>query len=203
MKPFHWVLGAINLALLLGFGAMYAVRLNYEFIIYVAVILFFLCLIAISLRRIEYTPAALISLTIWSAMHLAGGAVPVGAERLYDAILIPLSTTYPVLRYDQLVHIWGFGSATLVMYCLLRPSLREQARNNLISLSIVVGMAGLGVGAFNEIVEFVITVVTPESGVGGYLNTALDLCSDLVGVTWAILYIHLRYGTLSVHTVKK
>ena len=57
------------------------------------------------------------------------------------------------------------------------------------ALSVVVVMAGLGVGALNEIVEFAATVVMPETGVGGYINTSLDLVADLIGALAALIYI--------------
>lgn len=50
-------------------------------------------------------------------------------------------------------------------------------------------MAGLGVGALNEIIEFFATVVVPETGVGGYENTALDLVADLIGALSATTLI--------------
>jgi len=174
------VLLAINLAFLLGFGIVFLNRQNYEFIIYEGVIIGVLGLIGISLHHIEYTPSALIGLTVWSALHLAGGGIAVGNGRLYDVMLIRLSTAYPILRYDQFVHIWGFGASTLVMYSLLRrvPGRPNQHR---VALGVVTVMAGLGVGALNEILEFIVSVCVPGSGVGGYINTSLDLCADLLG----------------------
>ena len=45
MKKKHTVLLLINLALIIGFGARFLVQLNHEFIIYVGVTIFFLCLV--------------------------------------------------------------------------------------------------------------------------------------------------------------
>jgi len=192
MKREHWILLAINLVLIVGFGASFLVRLNYEFLIYVGVIIFFLGLIWLSLGKVDYTLGTLVSLTVWSALHMSGGAIPVGDGRLYDTILIPLSDTCPIIRYDQLVHVWGFGAATLAMYCLLKRVLVKPVRNR-VALSIVLAMAGLGMGALNEIVEFIVSTIVPESGVGGYLNSSLDLCADLLGALLALVYIRLRY----------
>ncbi len=41
----------------------------------------------------------------------------------------------------------------------------------------------------NEIIEFITTVIVPESGVGGYENTSLDLVSNLLGAIVAMMYI--------------
>lgn len=192
MKREHAILLLVNLALIIGFGSLFIARLNYEFLVYVGVIIFFLCLIGISMRRVDYALGSLVGLTVWSALHLAGGGIAVGEGRLYDVMLIRLSETYPIWRYDQLVHIWGFGSSTLVIHSLLADSLRKPAAHP-VSLGIVLVMAGLGVGALNEIVEFVVSVCIPESGVGGYVNTSLDLCANLIGAALGLLYIRIRY----------
>jgi len=192
MKKKHIVLLLINLALIVGFGSLFLARLNYEFLIYVGVIIFFLCLIGISIKKVDYTLGSLVGLTVWSALHLAGGGVTIGEGRLYDVMLIRLSETYPVWRYDQLVHIWGFGASTLVLFCLLAGSLKRPVENP-IALGIVLVMAGLGMGALNEIVEFAVSICVPQSGVGGYMNTSLDLCADLIGAILGLLYIRLRY----------
>ena len=193
MKREHVGLLLVNLALIVGFGALFLARQNYEFIIYVGVIIFFLCLVGISIRKVDYTLGALVGLTVWSALHLAGGGITFGEGRLYDVILIRLSKTYPVLRYDQLVHVWGFGAATLVVFSLL-PGSPGKLVEHPVALGIVIVMAGLGIGALNEIVEFAITLCVPESGVGGYMNTSLDLCADLLGAVLGLLYIRLRYA---------
>jgi len=192
MKKEHTVLLLINLALIVGFGLLFLARLNYEFLIYVGVIIFFLCLIGISLKKVDYTLGSLVGLTVWSSLHLAGGGITIGEGRLYDLMLIRLSETYPVFRYDQFVHIWGFGTSTLVVFSLLAGTLKKPAENP-IALGIVLVMAGLGMGALNEILEFAVTIWVPQSGVGGYLNTSLDLCANLIGAILALVYIRLRY----------
>jgi len=192
MKKEHKVLLVINLALIFGFGSLFLSRANYEFLIYVGVIVFFLCLIGISLKKVNYTLGSLIGLTVWSALHLAGGGITIGDGRLYDVMLIQLSETYPVFRYDQFVHIWGFGVSTLVAYSLLEDALKKPVKKH-IALGIVLVMAGLGIGALNEILEFVVTIFVPQSGVGGYLNTSLDLCANLIGAVLAMFYIRVRY----------
>ncbi len=52
--------------------------------------------------------------------------------------------------------------------------------------------AGTGLGALNEIVEFVAVLLFPNTGVGGYSNTILDLISNLIGASLAVVFIHLR-----------
>jgi hypothetical protein len=192
LKKEHIILLLINILILVSFGTLFIFRRNYEFVIYVGVIIVCLAVICVSIFRVAYSYVTLLGLTIWSIMHLAGGGVYINDIRLYEIILIPLSAKYPILRYDQVVHTFGFAAATLTMFDLLRPLLKENFQGY-VALSIVVVMAGLGVGAFNEIVEALVSAVIPSSGVGGYLNTALDLISDLVGALIAMAFIKLRY----------
>ena len=192
MRKLHIGILVVLALMILGFGASFLARGNTEFIIYVGVIVFFTALIGLSMRKVTYTDATLISLTVWAGMHFAGGGIPVGDGRLYDFMLVPLSEKVPIFRYDQLVHIWGFFASTLVMYCLVKAAFGDRIRSS-VSLAIVVIMAGLGVGAFNEIVEFLVTLAVPSTGVGGYMNTALDLCADLIGAMIGWAYVRVRY----------
>lgn len=191
VKKGQWPILLVNVCMLVAFAGFYVARQNYEFIIYIGVIVFFLALILATNRKVEYPNGVLWGLTLWALLHMAGGSFSFGGTRLYEIVLLPLSETYPVLRYDQFVHIVGFAVATLVMYHLLRPLLKAE-RRRWTALSIVVVMAGLGVGALNEIVEFLATVLLPETGVGGYVNTSLDLVADLLGAVLGLVVIRIR-----------
>ncbi len=200
----HIALLIINAAMLIAFSSAFLLRKNYEFIIYVGVIIVCLAVIATTFFKVRYSFATLIGLTAWSAMHLSGGSFHINGTLLYEIIIITLSHKYPILRYDQLVHIWGFAVATLTMFDLLRPLLKENLQGY-IALSIVVIMAGLGVGAFNEIVEAIVAAIVPESGVGDYVNTALDLIADLIGAVLSMLYIltiNYKYHKIKLLNVK-
>jgi len=163
-------------------------RENYEFLIYIGVILFFLLLIVFTNKKVNYPNDLLWGLTAWSILHVIGGGIFIGGKTVYSLMLFPIiGEPYNIFKYDQLVHFVGFGIATLLIYHLLKPSL--QKNKGWISLSIVVIMAGLGIGALNEIIEFIATVIMPETGVGGYENTAIDLIANLFGAIVAMIYI--------------
>ncbi len=192
IRPIHIALLIINILLLCAFGTVFLLRKNFEFIIYVGAIILCFAVIGLSFPKVRYSIPTLMGLTIWSLLHMAGGSVFINGVLLYEIILIPISQTYPILRYDQFVHIFGFASATLVMFDLLRPLLKDNSQH-FIALSIVVVMAGLGLGALNEIVEALVSAVVINSGVGGYINTALDLIADFLGAILAMAFIKLRY----------
>jgi putative membrane protein len=179
---------AINAIALAIFIIIFLSRENYEFLIYIGVIVFFLLLIIFTNKKVNYPNDLLWGLTVWSILHMIGGGIFIGGKTVYSLMLIPIiGEPYNIFKYDQLVHFIGFGIATLLMYHLLKPSL--QKNKSWISLSIVVIMAGLGVGALNEIIEFLATVIMPETGVGGYENTAIDLVANLFGAIVAMIYI--------------
>jgi len=192
IKKKHLILLAINIISVIIFGTLSLTGRNYEFVIYTGVIIFFTVVIGVTYFRVPYTDACLFGLTFWAILHMAGGTLYIDGTKLYRLMLLPLSEKYPVLRFDQAVHIWGFGVATITMYCLLRPLLKESL-NRFVALSIVLIMTGVGLGAFNEIVEFIITQIVAETGVGGYMNTMLDLTANLIGAILGMLYIRLRY----------
>ena len=187
----QWTILLVNLCYLVPFGVFYASRQNYEFLLYIGVIVLFFGLILATNERVRYPNGILWGLTAWAVMHMCGGGIRLGDSVLYEQILVPLSATYPVFRFDQFVHVVGFGVATLLMHHLLTPLLRPGLKQ-WTALSIVVVMAGLGVGALNEVVEFIAVVLVPETGVGGYVNTSLDLVSDLIGAALALVYIRVK-----------
>ncbi|MBD3244565.1 MAG: hypothetical protein GF335_01075 [Candidatus Moranbacteria bacterium] len=85
--------------------------------------------------------------------------------------------------------MWGLGVSTLLLYHIIKPAIKIKSRR-FVSINIVIIMAGMGVGALNEIVEFIISILIKENGVGGYENTALDLIANLIGACVAAFLIN-------------
>jgi hypothetical protein len=177
------------------FSVHFVTRKNYEFIIYVGVIFVFLVILIVTNEKVYIPNSVLWALVLWAVMHMAGGSVHINGTLLYKMMIISLSERYPVFRYDQLVHIIGFGVATIALFYLLKPLLRPDVKG-WTALSVILVAAGLGVGTFNEIVEFLVSSSVPESNVGGYINTCLDSVSDLIGATLATVVIRLTNRTL-------
>jgi hypothetical protein len=120
-----------------------------------------------------------------AAAHLAGGLVRVGDDVLYNA-----SLRWPVLRYDHVVHASGVCLGTLVLWTLVvAPAVTPDARRAAILVS---ALGGLGLGALNETVEFLTTVVHGGAHVGGYTNTGWDLVCNVVGATAAVYVLGRR-----------
>lgn len=181
----------INLIYLISFSIYFLSIKNYEFLAYVGVVVFFLLLILATNRKVDYSNTLLWGLTIWGFLHMAGGSFRINGDVLYNFILIPLSETYKIFKFDQMVHIFGFGVATILIHDLIKPVLRPEHKKHVV-LGIVIVMGGLGIGAVNEIIEFFATVFIPQTNVGGYINTSLDLVSDLIGALIALIIIRTR-----------
>ncbi len=176
-------------------------RSNYEFVLYVGVILFMVTWILWKQRSVRFGLSILWGLTIWALLHMVGGNVRLSdGNVVYSLVLVPLvqSAEYEILRYDQVVHIFGFGVATLVCHHLLLPHLRDRIERRG-TLMLLVVLMGSGLGAVNEIVEFIAVLTVPETGVGGYENTVLDLTSNLIGGVAAVVWLRLTHDPANEH----
>ena len=128
--------------------------------------------------RCRLSTPVLWGLALWGFGHMLGGIVEVGGRAIYHH-----SLGWGELRFDKVVHFFGFGFATLAAYELLRGRVAPQARAT--SLAIAAWFIGLGVGAVNETIEFLITLLPRESNVGGFSNTGWDLVANALGAAVA------------------
>jgi hypothetical protein len=170
---------------------------NREFIFYIVVMVLLLGVVWLVHRGVGLTTATLWALSIWGLTHMAGGLIAVpeswpinGDIRvLYSLWLIPQR-----LKYDQVVHAYGFGVATWVCWQGLRAAIRQRGGDAAptFGLMVLAATAGMGLGALNEVVEFAATLLVPETNVGGYLNTGWDLVANATGSSLAALAIWLR-----------
>jgi uncharacterized membrane protein YjdF len=163
---------------------------NWEFIFYIAVVVVFGVFVLVLHRRVGFSKKLLWLMSTWGFLHMVGGIVPTPASWpingtkhvFYSLWLIP-----NLLKYDQLVHAYGFGTATWVCWQAIRPSLARKEPTAGILLLCALG--GMGLGSFNEVIEFIATLLIPNTNVGGFINTGWDLVSNMVGCTIAALLI--------------
>jgi len=191
LRKDQWPIAIAYVVSVLFFAMLFLARKNYEFVMYIVVILLFGGLVLWSNKRYRYSNFTLWGLWIWAFLHMAGGGVRVGEKVLYGLILVPIvGEPYNILKYDQVIHALGFFVTTLLAYELLEPSLKDKPRWG--SLGLILVAAGAGFGALNEVVEFLAVVILPETGVGGYYNTGLDLIANLIGALIAVFVIRAR-----------
>jgi uncharacterized membrane protein YjdF len=176
-----YMLAAVSGALLSGNG---------EFIFYIVVMLVLAGVVLYVHSSINLTTPLVWCLVAWGAMHMAGGLVPLpeswpinGDQRiLYSWWLID-----DTLKYDQITHAFGFGTTCWLCWHALVRVTNGTIQPSFGVLSLCV-FAATGLGALNEIIEFVATLMGPTN-VGGYVNTALDLVANLVGAVIAAILI--------------
>jgi len=186
------ILVVFNVLYVAAFGIYYISIQNFEFLWYVAVLLFFFGLILATIRKSRFNMFILWGLSIWGLIHMAGGGIIVNGEVLYRFELFHIFGEGDsfVLKFDQFVHFYGFAVATLVVHHLIRPYLKENTNWKVVYPILIA--AGMGLGALNEIVEFTAVVVFPDTGVGGYFNISLDLVFNMFGAIAAVILIHFR-----------
>lgn len=183
----HPGLAAFTLAYLFGFLAAGIVVDSDLAIPYALVVGALVVVVATHERRLHLGPGVLWALAAWGFFHMAGGVIPIGDGRtLYNAWLLPGH----LLRYDQAVHAFGFGYATLACGKVLRRWLPDGRVGA--GPAVMVVLAGMGVGALNEVFEFFATLVLENTNVGGYDNTGWDLVADLVGAVAAAAWLMSR-----------
>ena len=152
---------------------------------YLTVVLACSAIVALVDRRVGFGDGAIWLLVLTGTLHLCGGLVP---DPTGDGVLYGMSLLPGALRFDQLVHVVGSAAAATTAWQVLgtwldldRAPVRTQAW--------LAAVAGLGKGAVNEVVEFLIATRVPGTYVGGFENTGWDLVFDVVGVSLAAVFL--------------
>lgn len=167
---------------------------NSEFLFYIVVLAVMTSVVAIVHYHVRLTTGVLWCLSLWGGMHMAGGLIPVPESWPIagdKAVLYSLWLWPEIIKYDQVVHAFGFGVATWVCWqCLksIADAPRLEPRFGRLVLCIA---GGMGFGALNEVIEFAAVLSLPETNVGGYINTGWDLVANLVGAIAAAVFIRM------------
>ena len=169
---------------------------NGEFIFYIVVMLVLVVALVAVHRRVRLSRPLLWCLSLWGLMHMAGVLLPIPASR-HDAdvsgVLYNFWLIRDWLKYDQVVHAYGFGITTWLCWQSLSARTLNEAGRPLAQtpgLMVLCAAAGAGFGAFNEVIEFIATLTLPETNVGGYENTGWDLVFNLLGSALAALILY-------------
>ena len=181
-----------NATYLIFGGAYFLQDLNFEFVIYVAVIVIIMGGVLLTTSYSKFPQWLLWLLSFWGLMHILGGAVHIDGGVLFGYRIYPfldLGGDFYILKYDQVVHMYLYGVVTFMAHHLLRTTLAIRAHTKLIVLFSI--MASVGVSALNEIMEFIIAVTVERNGVGGYENAMLDLIFNLSGAILALCLYRL------------
>jgi VanZ family protein len=165
---------------------------NNEFLIYAGVTMGLLGFLHWSDRLFHYYSSVLWMFDIWIILHILGGLLTIGDGVLYSLVLIPVTgEPYLILKYDQLVHVYCYFVVALIVCKVVMQSARPEVPFGL--LAVIIVLAATGIGALNEIVEFIAVVSVPQTNVGGYENTLIDVVANLLGALLAVPFFR-RYA---------
>lgn len=190
----RWIAAFVT-AYYIAFGAFALSRGNNEFVFYGVVMLGFIALVWILHRRCHFPLSTIWMLAVWGLLHMAGGNIPVDSNTGEGKpVLYSWRPVAWLPKYDQVVHALGFGVATLAAHGSLAAVFRGCGARLPVTFGVAFALvcAGMGLGALNEVVEFVATRIFESTNVGGYENTGWDLVSNLVGCIVAAAWLWWR-----------
>ncbi|MEK6858320.1 MAG: DUF2238 domain-containing protein [Nanoarchaeota archaeon] len=194
----EWSLIVFNLFYILGFTFYYAVQRNYEFMLYIGVLVVLFALVLFLQRRVKFSSTILWMLSIWGLLHMMGGGVHFPADTvLYRWVPIEMYNAHDpagefvILKFDQILHFYVYFVLSFVFAHLLGRLMVTTVRP--LYLFFFVVLASMGASVINELIEFGAVVYMGKTGVGGYYNTLLDLCFNTLGaVVGGILALKLK-----------
>jgi len=188
------VLLAFNILIVLGFGTYFLQNLNYEFVAYAVTIALVIGVLYGTLRFTRFPTYIIAGITLWGVLHMLGGSVQTVDGVLYAYRIVPIfdgGGEFFILKYDQVVHAYLYGVVGLMFYHLLREVVGIRTHGAFIAATAIFAAASFSI--INEIVEFLAVVNLPETGVGGYHNTVLDMIFNFGGAAVAVMsYVVLR-----------
>ena len=191
VKRGEWAVLAFTLTYTVGFSIWFLLSGNNEFIVYVLTMIMLISLVVANFRKVEFPIYMLWLLAFLGLTHMAGGGIIVGESVLYSYNVVQIAGNgeLALLKYDQIIHAFGVGITTWVLWHLL--VLNYPILRNTWTVYIYPALAATGLGAMNEAIEFSAVLIVQETNVGGYFNTALDLVFNSLGAIGAMILIWL------------
>ncbi len=197
MRKGYLTLILFNLAYIIGFAIYYLSIKNYEFMIYIGVLVALLLLVIFIQRRVRFDYTILWMLSVWGLLHMMGGGVRwPGDEVLYRWVPIELYNAgdalgeFVILKFDQVLHFYVYFVMSFVLVHLLHGKVKARP----LYFYTLIALASMGLGVVNELIEFSAAVGVQDTGVGGYYNTSLDLVFNTLGAVLGAVFAYLRKG---------
>lgn len=198
IKKGEWALLIFNLVYIIGFAVYYFFNQNYEFALYTGVLVILLVLVSLFQRRVSFPTSILWMLSIWGLLHMLGGGlrlpsgvvlyrwIPFEIYNAHDAL-----GEFVILKFDQILHFYIYFVMSFVLAHLLRFITQTEIKPLYFYFFVIIG--SMGVSVINELIEFGAVVVSPSTGVGGYVNTLLDLTFNTLGaISGAVVHRLMR-----------
>lgn len=195
MKKSHlWIL-IFNAIYLAAFLIYYIIINNYEFIWYIFVIIILGTIIGLNLNQSRLTNGVLWMLSIWGLVHMLAGGLVIDGTTLYSLKLIDIidkGGQFYILKMDQVIHLYGFFVCSVLIYQLLK-SIGSSGLKNPKLMIFISWLGSMGLGALNEMVEFIAFASFTHTGVGDFYNINLDIVFNAVGALLGAFVAHKFY----------
>ena len=190
IKKSEWVLILFNLLYIVAFTIYYVARQNYEFMVYIGVLVLLFAVVFAIQRRVKFPVLILWMLSVWGLLHMLGGGVHLAdGTVLYRWIPIELyqgvDSEFVLLKFDQILHFYIYFVMSFVLAHLVRNKMQGMKP---LYVGLFVALASMGLSVINELIEFGAVLFLGKTGVGGYYNTLLDLLFNTLGAVvgaWA------------------
>ena len=144
------------------------------------VVLGLCALVARAAHRVaRFTPALCWAISVAGLVHMAGGIVP-GDPILYETWLVE-----GVVKYDQAAHFAIVAVATVAAWQLIGAWMTGPPR----ARAMLAVLMAVGLGAVNEVFEFLSALRFADAYVGDLSNTGWDLVFNLAGAVSTGLYL--------------
>lgn len=164
---------------------------NYEFLLYAITVVILITILYKTDKYFQYNRLGLWLFNVWLILHVLGGLASYQGVRFYDLILLNIvGYPYYILKYDQFVHFYCYVVMSLLMWSVVQKIIKPNASGAVVCLITILAASSLG--AVNEIIEFLAFMMLGTEGVGGYINTAIDLVANLLGAIIGTLYMYAK-----------
>jgi putative membrane protein len=198
-KTINLLILLFTIAYVIGFGIYYLIKENYEFLWYVVILFFLIGFMIFLHRKYKFSSWILFGTSIWGLMHMAGGSVYIKGIKLYALILYPLFpesvTGTDIFRYDQLAHFYFYFVISFLIFSILNNYLNKKTSRFAVSVFVI--FIATGIGALNEIIEFIPVLVLESTGVGDYFNTLWDIVFNTLGAIVSVVLLNLKRNKIS------
>ena len=164
---------------------------NYEFLLYAVTVIILIAILYKTDQYFKYKKLGIWLFNIWLILHILGGLAFYQDVRFYDLMLIDLvGEPYNILKYDQFVHFYCYIVMSILMWSVVHNIMKQNAST--LVVCVVTILAASSIGALNEIIEFFAVVAFGTDGVGGYINTVIDLIANLLGAITGTIYMYAK-----------
>lgn len=189
---------------MLAWGAIYLAHGNWEFLTYLVIVTGGSYLVLTTVNQTHLSRGTLWAISIAGLVHLSCGFLRVDGNVLYEWRIVEIfngSGDFYVLKMDQVVHFYGYGLAAVAIHEVLSGRLIKGSYPGMVLFLSWTG--SLGIGALNEVMEYLASISYAKTNVGDMHNMGLDLIANTLGAALGTLASHFWWNRMRKDTETK